>query len=560
MNVDRHRAGIAAALSAVLPGAGQWYSRRRGAALLFGLPFLFGALIVAMLARRGVVGLAEIFVQPRWLWLLVAGNGVLTVLRVVSVIDAWRFERRTRGGSAAWTTALVVLLVTVTAVPHVFVHERAVQAIDFLEDTFDPEPVAPLPQREEDLLAAGVDPVDLGPTLTTAADADPAPNTTAGVPEGPPRALPAPATTTTFPIPLGPDDLAAALHARLVRQLAEAAAAATPDPIPAVPPGERITILLAGGDFGPGRNDLRTDVMIVATFDLRAGTAALIGVSRDLSQVPLPAAWSQFTTMLQVQQWHEDRAYQEVVEAAEAAGEEAPPAPEFVPCNCFADRLNYLHVLTADWVRTFPEAPDPGMEALRQTLELLLGIPIDYYALVDFAGFVELVDALGGIDVRVTETMDVAFSPAFEGEDPVSVTVTPGVHHFDGRTALAYVRNRTGSSDVVRMRRQRCMLRDLAGEADPVTLLAQFPAIAAAIRESTTTTIPLDVLPDLIEAAGSLDAGDIATLAVTGAYASETNYMGLPIVRTPWVRAAVSELLDGLAEGDVGTAAADECG
>jgi LCP family protein required for cell wall assembly len=200
------------------------------------------------------------------------------------------------------------------------------------------------------------------------------------------------------------------------------------------------------------------------------------------------------------------------------------------------------------------------MEALRQTLEVLLGIPIDYYALVDFAGFVDLVDALGGIDVRVTETMDVAFSPAFEGEDPVSVTVDPGVHHFDGRTALAYVRNRTGSSDTERMRRQRCMLRDLAAEMDPVTLIARFPEIAAAIRESTVTTIPLDVLPDLIEAAGSLEAGDIATLAIGGGYAEELNYMNLPIVKTSWVRGAVGSLLDGLASGETGDTAATECG
>ena len=102
---------------------------------------------------------------------------------------------------------------------------------------------------------------------------------------------------------------------------------------------------------------------------------------------------------------------------------EPPPRPEFQACNCYADRLNYLHVHTANWVRTFPDAPDPGMEALRQTLEVLLGLEIDGYVLVDFAGFVDLVEALGGVEVTVTESMDVAFSPAREGEDPVSVTV-----------------------------------------------------------------------------------------------------------------------------------------
>ncbi len=203
------------------------------------------------------------------------------------------------------------------------------------------------------------------------------------------------------------------------------------------------------------------------------------------------------------------------------------------------------------------------MEALRQTLELLLGIPIDHYVLVDFAGFVDLVDALGGVRVTVTEAMDVGFSPAKEGEDPVRITVEPGIRVLDGHQALAYVRNRTGSSDNERMRRQRCMIRELAAELDAFTFLRRFPAIAAAIRTSTTTTLPLELLPELIEALGAMDAGDIATLAIAspGFAESEPNYMNLPIVE-PWrVRDAVAELLDGLAVGAVPTESAEEeCG
>jgi anionic cell wall polymer biosynthesis LytR-Cps2A-Psr (LCP) family protein len=193
---------------------------------------------------------------------------------------------------------------------------------------------------------------------------------------------------------------------------------------------------------------------------------------------------------------------------------------------------------------------------------VLLGISIDHYVLVDFAGFVDLVDALGGIDVTVTEPMDVAFSPAKEDEDPVTVSVDPGRHHFDGRTALAYVRNRTGSSDLVRMQRQRCMLRELAAATDPLTILRRFTDIARAVRESTLTTVPLDELPTLIEAAASLDASRIATLAIvpTRFTGGEPNYMGLYPVRADRVRAAVADMLAGIAVGEVGEYAATECG
>jgi LCP family protein required for cell wall assembly len=552
MTRDGQRAGKAAVLSALVPGAGQWFAGHRRRGLLFAVPFVLGGIALIVLASRGVVGIAELLVQPRWLWVLVAGNLLLALTKVAAVADIWRSE----GMPSPWWLAGAGVLVVVLSLPHVLVHDRATEAIALLEDVFTPEPLAPLEEREAELLAEGA--TDLGPT--TVPPSEPMPSTTTTIPEGPPPALPIITTTTEPFLPLAPDDLAAALYARLAAQLEAAAIAAEPDPVPEYAADERITILLAGGDFGPGRRDLRTDVMIVATFNLHTNTAALISVSRELGHVPLPSAWARSGTMISVQAWHEDRAYQEVVEAAEEAGEEPPPQPPLEPCDCFADRINYLHVVTADWIHTYPDAPDPGMEALRETLEILLGIPIDHYVLVDFAGFVELVDALGGVDVNVTETMDVAFSPAFEGEDPVSVTVEPGLHHFDGRTALAYVRNRTGSSDNVRMQRQRCMLHDLAAAADPVTLLRDFPEIARAVRAATVTTVPLERLPDLIRATASLEEGSIATLAIDGRYSSDRNYMDLPIVETAWVRAAVTDLLSSLAEGDIGEHAPTECG
>jgi anionic cell wall polymer biosynthesis LytR-Cps2A-Psr (LCP) family protein len=168
------------------------------------------------------------------------------------------------------------------------------------------------------------------------------------------------------------------------------------------------------------------------------------------------------------------------------------------------------------------------------------------------------------VDVNATETMHIAFSPAKEGEDPIRINITPGTHHLDGRTALAYVRNRTGSSDGQRMLRQRCLLRDLAAEMDAATLLTRFTPIARAITTSTTTTVPLDLLPDLIRVLAGLDAGDISTAAIgyPGQAERELNYMNLPIVDAARARATVAGLLAGFSadDGSAGEPAADECG
>jgi LCP family protein required for cell wall assembly len=535
----RRFTGRAALLSAVLPGAGQWWLGRRRRGLLLAVPALAVLGGLAYLATRGAAGLAEMLVQPSWLWALIAVNAVVIGLRLAAVADAWWLERPAGQGWPRSLAALAPGLVLAAALtfPQWIVHRYSVDALDLLNTVFvEPGEVPPLAQRIADLLAQGLSEEDLGPDLaTTSTTTAPATTTSAATTSS----TTSTSTTTTTTLP--PEEVIAGEVG-----------------------GNRVTVLLAGGDFGPGRSDLRTDVMIVAVLDLETGKAALISVSRDLVHAPLPASWSRFTTMLQVQQWHEERAYQAAVDAAVAAGQEPPVKPAFVPCDCYFDRINYLHVHTANWVVTFPEAPDPGMEALRQTLEVTLGLPIDYYALVDFAGFVDLVDAVGGIDVDSREEMHLSVSPAKEGEEWIAINITPGRHHLDGRTALAYVRNRTGSSDGQRMLRQRCLLRDLASEMDAATILTRFTPIARAITTSTTTTVPLDLLPDLIRVAAGLDAGDIATAAIGyPGQTSGTNYMGLPIIDAAKARATVAAVLAGLTAadgGEGGEPAVSECG
>ena len=55
--------------------------------------------------------------------------------------------------------------------------------------------------------------------------------------------------------------------------------------------GRYLSVLLAGGDAGPGRGGLRTDTMIVATFDLETNRAYLFGLSRELVHIPIPSGF-----------------------------------------------------------------------------------------------------------------------------------------------------------------------------------------------------------------------------------------------------------------------------
>jgi hypothetical protein len=130
----------------------------------------------------------------------------------------------------------------------------------------------------------------------------------------------------------------------------------------------RVTVLLIGGDAGPGRRGLRTDTMIVASYELATGKVTLFGLPRNMVQVPLP---------------------------------DGPAADFFGECRCFPRLLNELYAFAEDErPDLFPHSRRPGIAAVAGAAEQLLGLPIDHYALVDLLGFVDLVDALGGVTVN----------------------------------------------------------------------------------------------------------------------------------------------------------------
>lgn len=96
--------------------------------------------------------------------------------------------------------------------------------------------------------------------------------------------------------------------------------------------------------------------------------------------------------------------------------------------------------------------PGGGPALAMQTASQFLGVPINYYAQVDFDTFIQMIDTIGGIDVLVKEKL--ILDPIGEGMDHVAIT--PGVRHLTGWKALAYARTRhTANGDVDRAQRQQ---------------------------------------------------------------------------------------------------------
>jgi len=194
------------------------------------------------------------------------------------------------------------------------------------------------------------------------------------------------------------------------------------------------------------------------------------------------------------------------------------------------------------------------MEALRRTVGHLLGLEIDYYVLVDMAGFVGLINAIGGVDVYFDEPMHIAFSAAVEGGEKALINVDVGTNHLDGLETLAYVRNRYASNDYVRMGRQRCLLRSVAASADLFTMVRSFSTIADSLRDSTRTNLPLDLLPELIRHVARLDSSEIVTEAFTPGYFSPgRDFLRRPIPNADRIRDRVQEIVAGLGQSTATT-------
>lgn len=237
---------------------------------------------------------------------------------------------------------------------------------------------------------------------------------------------------------------------------------------------ERMNILLLGGDGGKGRTSIRTDTIILASIDPKTGHTALFSVPRNMAQVPVP------------------------------------PALGVWDCDCFPGIINALWRWADDRPRRFPDLADPAAEVLKMAIGTLVDLEIHYYALINLIGFIDLIDAIGGVDITVpTRVRD-----EYTGPDGVTqiIDLAPGEYHFDGYETLGYARVRKATSDYNRMARQRCVLRAIVRQADPVGVIRAFPAIANVLKNNLFTDIPLERLPEFIELIPKINADEIVSV------------------------------------------------
>jgi LCP family protein required for cell wall assembly len=522
---------LAVALSVLMPGFGQLYLGRYRRAAVWMSPIIFAGIAVFVASRSSTVSIIGIALTPQTLWGLLVFDALAMVWRLAGAVDAYVVagpnpnpgKHHRLVAVAGWMVVGVVVLA-----PHAGVGKLTMEALVLVDTVFvlegedvPQEPIIPIGTDADIVpdpaLADAVAPELYEKEPILYFEVDPEDDRSR--------------RNLIFRDSIG-DPGAVAVWSKIVGERRNAGV-----DVPFLPFEERvgtnrITILLAGGDGGPGRGGMRTDTMMVATIDVATGRAAIFGFPRNLGHTPLPRRF--------------EDAFVELQRSVNARIADAEGGQLTADCGCFPEQLNALYPFTRKWTRTYPNEVDPGMAALRDTLSDVMGIPIDYYALVDMAAFVDLVDAIDGVDVYVQQPVQAEVSPPREGDPWATVDVDVGWNHLSGSEALAYARARKNSSDYVRMQRQRCMVRAVAAKADPVTLLRNFSAIVDAVEGSVVTNFPLSLAPDLLTAAARLDFDDIETVGfVHGYWEPERDGLGKPVLDLGRVRAKVKRVIAG---------------
>lgn len=200
------------------------------------------------------------------------------------------------------------------------------------------------------------------------------------------------------------------------------------------PKQDNVSILILGVDDSEkrdqGADNSRTDALLLATLNNKTKTVKLLSIPRD-SYV-------------------------------------------YIPYVGYQDKINHAHAYG-------------GTLASIETVEELFDIPIDYYVRMNFNAFIDIVDALGGIEAEVPYDM-----LEMDEFDKKTVNLKEGLQTLDGREALALARTRKQDSDIERGKRQQEIIKAIATKSASLTSISKYDDILAAVGSNMKTDMTFD--------------------------------------------------------------------
>ena len=448
----RARSSFAAAvLSLVFPGLGHAYAGAWNRALAFAAPpVLLIALLAGIALRVDRLELLGFLLQPEALIAILILNVLVLTYRAIAIVDAWRV--------AAYLNRAEEVRARPDRRPHRSPTLGAISLAGMLAVVLVMSGVH-VAVAYYDMQAQ---------QLNCIFD----PNTNSCDPEPTPEPSPTRDPSAGPTVSADPTDAPTA-----------APSVGTPDPSVTPPPlatiappkpTERVNILLIGADERPKEATYNTDTLIVVSIDPVTGSAAMFSLPRDMVDVPL-----------------------------------APGPARNVFGTTYGGKINSLWTAATLRPDIFPgNDAQRGFAAIKATLGELYGIEIKYYVSVNFEGFREIVDALGGVTINVQVPITDDRYPGDDGRLH-RIYIPSGIQHMDGTQALIYARSRHSSTDFDRAQRQQRVLLSLRQQADIGSLIQKLPDLVKALRNAVHTDMPVNLLPGLLRLAGDIDTANI---------------------------------------------------
>lgn len=223
------------------------------------------------------------------------------------------------------------------------------------------------------------------------------------------------------------------------------------------PEFDNITVLFAGLDESKKRKEpaMRTDALMLATFNKKQKSVKLLSIPRD-SYV-------------------------------------------YIPSKGYEDKINHAY-------------GKGGISSTIETVEELLDIPVDYYVKMNFDAFIDVVEALDGVDVNVTKAIDEMDSK----DRHHAVQLQPGFQTLNGEEALAYARTRKIDSDIERGKRQQEVIKAIISKASSAKSITKYGEVIEAVGDNIETDLSFDEMKSFIEYATAGTKLNVESLTLAG--------------------------------------------
>lgn len=153
-----------------------------------------------------------------------------------------------------------------------------------------------------------------------------------------------------------------------------------------------------------------------------------------------------------------------------------------------------------------------GPSSTIETVENLLDIPINYYVKVNFNAFIDIVNALDGIDVDVPYS----FTEQDSKDNAGAIHLEKGYQHLNGEQALALARTRKQDNDIERGKRQQEILKAIINKALSVGSITKYSSVIEAVGKNMETDISFDEMKTFFNYVKAGSSLDIETLTLDG--------------------------------------------